>query len=316
MSKPTGHLDDAGRLRMIEVGSKASTKRRAIASCEIRMRPDVLDAIDAGAIVKGDVLAVAQVAGVQAAKATPSLIPGCHPVAVSGIQVRFRRDGDLLFVEAEVTGTDRTGFEMEALTAVSVAALTVYDMCKGTDPHIVISDIHLDRKEGGKSDKASMLDGVTAAVITVSDRSASGQRPDESGPAAVQWLTHHGATVVSEVIVADESDDIVTALRNAADSADLVITTGGTGVGPRDVTPEATLSASDRNVPGLAEAMRAASMRITPNAMLSRGVAVIIAGALVVNLPGSPKAVGESLDTVAASLPHAIKLLRGEQPDA
>lgn len=316
MSQPTGHLDDSGRLRMIEVGSKIVTKRRAVASGSIRMRPDVLDAIDAGAIVKGDVLAVAQVAGVQAAKATPSLIPGCHPVNVSGIRIRFERRGDSLHIESEITGTDRTGLEMEALTAVSVAALTVYDMCKGTDPTMVIGDIKVEAKSGGKSDAAVALDSIRAAVITVSDRSATGQRPDKSGPAAVDWLESHGATVVSATVVADESDEIVAALKDVASSCDLVITTGGTGVSARDVTPEATLEASDREVPGLAEAIRATSRAITPNAMLSRGVAVLIGEALVINLPGSPKAVGESLDAVMASLPHAVKLLRGEQPHA
>jgi cyclic pyranopterin phosphate synthase len=145
------HLDEGGRARMVDVSAKAPTRRRALAAGRVRMRPQTLDAIRGGAVAKGDVLAVARVAGIQAAKQTAALIPLCHPLAVDDIRVDFELDGaDAVSVRAEVTVTARTGAEMEALVAVSVAALTIYDMCKAADPAMVIEGIHLVEKEGGK----------------------------------------------------------------------------------------------------------------------------------------------------------------------
>lgn len=309
-----GHLDDEGRLRMIDVGAKSETRRRAVAVCRIRMLPETLAAVTGGGTAKGDVLAVAQVAGVQAAKRTPELIPGCHPVRLSAVEVGFEVIDGELEVRAEARGVDRTGFEMEALTACAVAALTVYDMVKGTDPEVVVEGLHVEGKQGGRSSYPVDLAGVRTAVLTVSDSTAAGEREDRSGPAARTWLEAAGAEVAEVAVVADERGAVAAEIRRLAGVADLVVTTGGTGVGPRDVTPEATADVADRPIPGLAEVMRRESMRITPHAMLSRGTAVVLGSAVVLNLPGSPKAVGESLDAVGAALAHAVVLARGERP--
>lgn len=310
----SGHLDDEGRLRMIDVGAKSETRRRAVAVCQIRMLPETLAAVTGGGTAKGDVLAVAQVAGVQAAKRTPELIPGCHPVRLSAVEVEFAVVDGELEVRAEARGVDRTGFEMEAMTACAVAALTVYDMVKGTDPQVVVDGLRVEGKQGGRSSHPVDLTGVRAAVLTVSDSSASGEREDRSGPAARAWLEAAGAEVVEVAVVADDRDAVAGEIRRLARSADLVVTTGGTGVGPRDVTPEATAQVAERPIPGLAEAMRRESERITPYAMLSRGTAAVVGSAVVLNLPGSPKAVGESLEAVGAALGHAVALVRGERP--
>jgi molybdenum cofactor biosynthesis protein MoaC len=299
---------------MVDVGTKAETRRRAVAACRIGMSAQALEALRTSTAPKGDVFAVAQIAGVQAAKRTPELIPGCHPLRIEAVEVSFAIDDDGVDVEAEVRGTDRTGFEMEALCACSVAALTVYDMLKGIDAAMEISSLRLVSKEGGKSSLTTSLEGVRAAVLVVSDRSAAGEREDRSGPAAREWLQARGAEVAEVAVVADDREAIASELRRLGGGADLVVTSGGTGVGPRDITPEATLDVADRVVPGLAEAIRERSLRVTPHAMLSRGTAAVVSSALVVNLPGSPKAVVESLDAVAAALPHAIVLLRGEHP--
>lgn len=161
------------------------------------------------------------------------------------------------------------------------------------------------------------MDEIRAAILTVSDRSAQGLREDGSGPALAQAARSYGWHIVDTAIVADEQQEIIQALQRwlALKTIDLILTTGGTGFAPRDVTPEATARVIQRAAPGLAEAMRQESLRVTPHAMLSRGIAGICDSTIIINLPGSPKAAVENLQVVAAVLPHAVALLR-EQPGA
>jgi molybdopterin adenylyltransferase len=158
---------------------------------------------------------------------------------------------------------------------------------------------------------------ISVGILTVSDRSARGERADESGPLLRQMAQRRGWTVEREGVVPDDSPSIQATLMDWADQArlDLILTTGGTGFAPRDVTPEATRAVIGREAPGLAEAMRAASLAKTPHAMLSRAVCGIRGRTLVINLPGSPKAARENLETILPAIPHAIALLR-ESPDS
>ena len=158
---------------------------------------------------------------------------------------------------------------------------------------------------------------TTAAVVTVSDRSAKGLRPDGSGPVVGELLKAAGYEVMEYLVVPDEAEEIQDALETLADEGDiaLVVTTGGTGFAPRDVTPEATASVCQRMAPGIPEAMRAASMAVTPRAMLSRGLAGIRGRTLIVNLPGSPKAARENLEAVLPTLAHGLEMLRGGEAD-
>ena len=156
----------------------------------------------------------------------------------------------------------------------------------------------------------------TAMVITISDRCAQGQREDASGPLLVQLLQRAGYTVTGTAIVPDEYDVICHALRQAAlANTALILTTGGTGFSPRDITPEATAAVCQRMAPGIGEAIRAASLRITPRGMLSRATAGLLDRSLIVNLPGSPKAAQENLEAVLPSLAHGLEMLRGGQAD-
>ena len=154
---------------------------------------------------------------------------------------------------------------------------------------------------------------TTALVITVSDSRHAGQNPDQSGPAVASLLTRAGYEVAPVALVPDERDQISAALKDAVVAGyGLVVTTGGTGLGPRDVTPEATAAVLDFPVPGLAEAMRSAGLQKTPLAALSRAVAGVRGGALIVNLPGSVRGATESLEAVLPALEHAVRLTRGE----
>jgi len=154
---------------------------------------------------------------------------------------------------------------------------------------------------------------IRAAVITVSDACASGHREDTSGRALVELLSEHGAKIVETKILADDLDPLTHTLRVLCERNDvnLIVTTGGTGLGPRDNTPEATLRVIEREAPGVAEAIRAESLKFTPMAMISRGVCGVCSGTLIVNLPGSPKAVRESFAVIKPVLSHAIDLLGG-----
>ena len=145
------HLDPLGRARMVDVTPKEATHRRAVARGRVLMQPDTTSLIARGAITKGDVLAVARVAGIQAATRTPDLIPLCHPLLVGAVLINFRIEDNYVEVEAQVDTVDRTGVEMEALTACSVACLTIYDMCKSADKGMTIGDIALWEKTGGRS---------------------------------------------------------------------------------------------------------------------------------------------------------------------
>lgn len=155
------------------------------------------------------------------------------------------------------------------------------------------------------------------AVITLSDRAFSGEREDLSGPAIINYLVEKGYSQPEYILIADDKASLEKELIRISDceKADLILTTGGTGFAARDITPEVTLSVATKNAPGISEAIRAYSLTKTPHAMLSRGVSVIRNSTLIINLPGSPKAVRESLDVIIEALPHGLGLLRGEKLD-
>lgn len=158
---------------------------------------------------------------------------------------------------------------------------------------------------------------IKAAILTLSDKGSRGERVDLSGPALASWLSERAVEVVCVKILPDEADGISAQLIEWADAGicDVLLTTGGTGVSPRDVTPQATLKVLDREVPGIAEAMRANSIKTTPHAMLSRAIAGVRRRTLVLNLPGSPKGAIENLEAVWPAIPHAVKKIQGDMED-
>lgn len=299
---------------MRDISKKSATLRIATAAAIIRLDPATIRRINEGAIPKGDPLAVAKVAAVQAAKNTSRIIPYCHPMPVEAVDVEFDIGEREVEIRVTVKAVYKTGVEMEALTAVAVAALTLYDMAKALDETMEITGVRLLSKHGGKSDFAeTSAKPLSAAVLVISDSVSAGQQHDRSGRAIVERLKAGGLQVADYKIVSDEPETIEKELVAYADERklDLVLTTGGTGVGPRDHTPEVMNNVIEREVPGIAETARAYGQERTPYAMLSRGRAGIRGHTIIINLPGSAKAVAESLDALFPGLLHAFTMLAG-----
>ncbi|WP_066910898.1 bifunctional molybdenum cofactor biosynthesis protein MoaC/MoaB [Millisia brevis] len=327
------HLAPDGRVRMVDVGDKPSTKRVAIATGRFVTRPDVIALVRGDDLPKADVLATARIAGIAAAKRTPELIPLCHHVALSSVQVSFELDDTSILVEARAATTGPTGVEMEALTAVAVAGLTLHDMVKAVDPAARMTDMRLIEKTGGRSGSwtapalgadpetittageeisAADVDDVRRGVVLVaSTAGAAGTRVDRTGPVLVDWLRSRGFVVADPVIVADA--DIAEGLRAALRGRPrLLVTTGGTGVSPTDATADATARILDRELPGIAESIRRYGERTTPFAVIGRGLAGLAGDTLVVNLPGSPGGVADGIAVLDPILDHLLAQISGD----
>ena len=340
------HLDSDGRARMVDVGDKSVTKRTATATGRLVTRPDVIALVRADDLPKADVLATARIAGIQGAKKTSELIPLCHAIALSSVKVDFDFTADSILITATAKTVGQTGVEMEALTAVTVAALTLHDMIKAVDAAATMTDIQLRDKSGGKHghwtrpvSAAAVLEPVegdaaavagqpaptkrprrskpranAAAVIVASTAGASGKREDTTGPVIAAWLTAAGYTTELTVVAdADIAAEVVRVLKTAPA---VILTTGGTGVSPTDRTPEATLAVIDRQLPGVAEAIRSHGLAATPMAALSRAVAGTARDTVIINLPGSPGGVNDGLAVLDDLLPHLVAQVSGGGPHA
>ena len=297
---------------MRSISRKTETLRRAVAEAKVQADRETIKKLLANDVPKKDILPIARAAGVMAAKKTPELLPYCHPLALDWVEIEFEVGETVITIRATVETVAKTGVEMEALTAVSVAALTVYVMLKPIDDHLEILGTKLLEKTGGKSHfKEKIPPGFNAAVIVASDSTSKGTRSDKSGRLIEERLKSFGIESSYQVIP-DEKSVISQAIRDCCDKGvRLVVTTGGTGLGPRDVTVEATEDVVDRQIPGIMEAARSFGQRRTPYAMLSRGIAGQKGKTIVLNLPGSSKGVEESLDAVFPSVLHAYRMMRG-----
>jgi cyclic pyranopterin phosphate synthase len=301
---------------MRDVSGKPDTLRSASAEATLKCLPVTLGAIRSGNLPKADPLAVAKVAGIQAAKNTSLMIPYCHQVPLDFVGVEIVLGEDSILISSQVKAVWKTGVEMEALAAVSAAALTLYDMLKIIDSTMEIGRVRLSGKKGGKSDYHPPGD-VAAGVLVLSDRVSRGERQDRSGRVIQERLRALGVRVEEFIIIPDDAKLISDQLVRWCDTRalDIVITTGGTGIGPRDVTPEATSAVLERQLPGVSEMLRAHGQQRSRYSMLSRGIAGTRKGTLIVNLPGSEGAVNESLDVLFPWILHALEVLRGEGHD-
>jgi molybdenum cofactor biosynthesis protein MoaC len=299
---------------MFDVSSKTRTARLAKAQASLVVHPDTIRRIRERQVPKGDPLEVAKVAAIQAAKNTAQIIPYCHPIPLDHVAVEYDLAKDRIEVTVTVKAIYKTGVEMEALTAASVCALTLYDMLKMLDESMAIREVRLVEKKGGKSDlKAGGSRSIRAVVVVISDSVSAGQKADASGRLIADRLRTEGVDVIECLLIPDDADTIEQTLIRCADemAVDLVMTTGGTGLGPRDHTPEVMARVVGREAPGIAEAARAHGQERTPFSMLSRGKAGIRGRTLIVNLPGSPRGVAESLDAVLRPILHAFPIMDG-----
>ena len=305
---------------MGDVGDKAVTARTATATGRVVTRPDVIALVRADDLPKADVLATARIAGISGAKKTSELIPLCHQLALTSVKVDFAFADDAILITATAKTTGQTGVEMEALTAVAIAGLTLHDMIKAVDATATLTDVRLETKTGGKrgnwtrenpeGDAARAPRPATAAVIVASTTGAAGEREDTTGPVISAWFEARGYAVDDVTIVADA--DVANELaRVVATAPAVIITTGGTGMSPTDRTPEATSALLDRELPGVSEAIRARGLAVTPKAALSRGVAGTASGTVIVNLPGSPGGVTDGLAVLADLLDHLVAQVKG-----
>ncbi|WP_433565332.1 bifunctional molybdenum cofactor biosynthesis protein MoaC/MoaB [Nocardia sp. CA-151230] len=331
------HVDREGRARMVDVSAKADTARIAVAAGELQTTAEVIRLVRADDMPKADVLSTARIAGINGAKKTSELIPLCHQLALSSVTVNFGFTDTTITIEASAKTKGPTGVEMEALTAVAVAGLTLHDMVKAVDPAATLNGVRLITKEGGKHghwvrpeaedhgehhhrhekhEKTTAATtplagaGRTATVVVASTGVAAGSREDTTGPVLTEWLGAQGFSVRGPLVFADA--DIAFGLADALSTEpDLVISTGGTGASPTDATPEATLALLDRELPGVADAIRQAGTAKFPLAALSRGVAGLTGRTVIVNLPGSPGGVKDGMAVLTPLLEHLLAQVAG-----
>lgn len=296
---------------MIDITHKINTLRRATAKAVVKVsRRETIDAVLNRQVPKGDVFEMAKTAGLFAVKKTPELIPDCHPLPIEYTAVRYEVNGLEIQIEMEVAAIYRTGVEVEAMTGASVVALTIYDMLKPIDKGIEISSIRLDSKKGGKSDLKVKASGLSASVIVCSDTISKGKKEDKAGKVICEKLHNIGVEVKDYVIIPDEIEEIRFRVKAfAGNGRNMILITGGTGLSPKDVTPEAIAPLLDREIPGVMEAARSYGQDRTPYAMLSRGVAGTIGKTVVIAMPGSTNGAKETMEALFPQLLHLFPIL-------
>ncbi|WP_439474823.1 bifunctional molybdenum cofactor biosynthesis protein MoaC/MoaB [Algoriphagus formosus] len=301
---------------MVDITHKSSTLRKAIAQAIVKVsKPETIQAIKQRAVPKGDVLECARVAGLFAAKRTADMIPDCHPLPIEFTSVSYEIEEMEVKVLVEIHTIYKTGVEVEAMHAASVVALTMYDMLKPIDKGVSIEQIKLVEKRGGKSDRTPSSErNISARVVVCSDSISQGKGEDRAGEAIRERLEKYGVKVLEKTLIPDDSQQIQSLAKDASKAGiDLLIFTGGTGLSPRDMTPESLESILERRVPGIEEAIRNYGQQRTPYAMLSRSVAGLIGNTLVLGLPGSTKGAAESMDAVFPAILHIFKVMEGSR---
>jgi len=313
---------------MRDISHKQITLRTARAIAIIFCSENSIELIRSNELPKGNLFDVARAAGFLGAKLTPQLLPHCHPVTIDAMDFTFNfisrelhsehftedilsRTGIVILGEAKSIG--RTGIEMETLTAVSVAALEIYDMLKPVDTKLEIGNIRLLEKKGGKSDRNRFIEeSPSCAVLVCSDSTAKGEREDKSGLLVSEMLRKVKGNVLHYKILPDDKESIQKQIKDwVAEDIQFIFTTGGTGLGPRDNTVSAVKEILERDADGITEAMRVFGQMRTPLAMMSRSVAGAIGKTMIITLPGSPSGAKESLEAILPGVFHARKMMEG-----
>ncbi|PWB28137.1 bifunctional molybdenum cofactor biosynthesis protein MoaC/MoaB [Flavobacterium sp. HTF] len=303
---------------MVDITHKISTLRVATATAIVKVsRQETIDAVVNNLVPKGNVFEMAKTAGLFAVKNTHLSIPDCHPLPIEFTSVEYNIEGLEIHIIFKVKTVYKTGVEVEAMHGASIVALTMYDMLKPIDKEIEISTIKLINKEGGKSSfKNKFPNVIKAAVFVCSDSIFAGDKEDRSGKVIVEKLESYGVETSHYEIIPDELDVIQEKTKAFAKENQLVIFTGGTGLSPRDVTPEALSPLLESRIPGIEEAIRNYGQQRMPYAMLSRTVAGTLGKTVVLALPGSVNGARESMDAVFPHLLHVFHILKGKNHDS
>lgn len=298
---------------MVNITHKNNTLRKALAEAVLSVSSqETIDAIVNNTVPKGNVFEMSKTAGLFAAKKTRDMIPDCHPLPIEFASIQFEIKDLDVHITSEIHTIYKTGVEVEAMHSVSVVALTMYDMLKPIDKNIEIKNIRLIEKKGGKSDIKDSGEGINASVIVCSDSIFAGKKEDKAGKPIISSLEKNNVTINDYVIIPDEILDIQNKIKSDVESGiGLIMITGGTGLSKRDVTPEAVRPLLDREILGVAEAIRSYGQLRTPYSMLSRSVAGMIGETLVIALPGSTKGAEKSMHAVFPGILHIYKILNG-----
>ncbi|WKV12441.1 bifunctional molybdenum cofactor biosynthesis protein MoaC/MoaB [Marivirga harenae] len=303
---------------MVDITHKSSTLRIAMAQATVKVsKQETINAINDDLVPKGNVFAMSKAAGLLAVKKTPELLPDCHPMPIEFTGIEYAINGLEITIVFTVKTIYKTGVEVEAMHGASIVALNMYDMLKPIDKGIEIQQIKLLEKRGGKTDfKKDLEPAIKAAVVVCSDTIAAGKKEDKAGKAIIAKLEAVGVTITDYQVIPDEKDLIQEKTNTYQSSGlDLIIFTGGTGLSPRDVTPESLQPLLQRSVPGIEEAIRSYGQSRTPYAMLSRSTAGMIGNTLVLALPGSTKGATESMDAIFPAALHIFKVAQGARHD-
>jgi len=303
---------------MVDITHKANTLRQAIASAIVKVsKQETIDAIKNKKIPKGDIFEFSRAAGLLAIKKTSDVIPDCHPLPVEYAAITHTIEELAIIIHVEVHTIYKTGVEVEAMHGAAVTALTIYDMLKPLDKAVEISTIKLESKKGGKTDfKNEATANLKCAVIVCSDSVASGDKQDSAGKAVIEKLKQNNLNAAAYEIIPDDKEKIQAKAKElCSEEYNLVLFTGGTGLSPRDVTPDSIQPLLDREIPGIMEAARSYGQQRTPFAMLSRGIAGFINNTLVITLPGSTKGATETMDALFPYLLHVFRVARGIRHD-
>lgn len=303
---------------MTDILHKNSTKRIATARAILQVSSEAtILAIQNRQVPKGDVYEFARAAGLLAVKKTSDVIPDCHPLPIEYTQIQYETSGLQIKILVEVATIYKTGVEVEAMHGAAVTALTMYDMLKPIDKGIEILSIKLVEKTGGKSDfKDSLSQNLKTAVIVCSDTIFKEKKEDKAGKAVIAMLEQYQINNIAYHIIPDETVQIQEQLKSLINSQfDLVLFVGGTGLSPRDVTPESIAPLLDREIPGIMEAARHYGQQRTPYAMLSRGIAGYAGNTLVLTLPGSTKGAIETMQALFPAIFHIFKVAQGARHD-
>ncbi len=293
---------------MKDILFKTPTLRKAVAVAIVQLsNADAMSAVLNKTVPKGDVFEFSRAAGLLAIKKTSGVIPDCHPVPIEFAAISYKTENLSIYISVEVHTVYKTGVEVEAMHGASIVALTIYDMLKPLDKGIEITSIKLEKKSGGKSDyRKKQSDSIRCAVIVCSDSISNGNAKDQSGKMIIEKLKEHGIENTTYEVVPDDFQLIQQeAIKYSGLDYELVLFTGGTGLSPKDLTPDAIEPLIEKHIPGIMEAARNYGQDRTPYAMLSRGIAGFIRNSLVITIPGS---VSGSIDTINALFPYVLHL--------